>query len=572
MAETVYYLGWLDKRTDPFPQHESIPENATGRISLGGRSARLLAPDHPDWPGIPFLEEEGETVHDSRMGIYRWPGLPYLDEDRKGLLYLGPTISALFHPASRFCDLKDLEGVFLLYPGGSDVSVERMEHLCQQLCQARARRKRAPGRATAGNRIHFVPIAGLSDPTDHTAIMHGIEDWLRTAPFGTNGRSSRREVRIVVNLSTGTPSMHACWLMLRWNGQLLKGVNGTVEFVQGDGGMDGSPERSPLRNVLVDTLARFGGNNGPVPPVQIEADRSGVSLETLGPPYDSLRQKLDQAALLGLPVLLQGERGTGKTFLARYYHQRRAARRPAPPGNLKRRPEKNVAPGVWLPRQMGNNAFVTVTLSEFADLDNLRDTLFGWAERSWNLAYEAYDGLLGEAHGGTLFLDEIHHLDRSLQASLLGPLNNRRYRPKMAVYEIATSFDLVVATNDPEWRTRLADDFRDRIERIVLEVPSFRSFQRSGSEVLWTFWDWTIKQRCRECAIEYTEDGDFQECVRELRTLLRRHPLQGNWRDLQRLADNLLLGLASGRDGQPPALRWSREQLELAVSETFGNS
>jgi transcriptional regulator with AAA-type ATPase domain len=270
-------------------------------------------------------------------------------------------------------------------------------------------------------------------------------------------------------------------------------------------------------------------------------------------------------------VLLQGERGTGKTFLAHYYHRRREGRRPPPPVVLKPRPEKNVPPGLCLPRQAGHNALVTVTLSEFANLETLRDTLFGWAERSWNLAYEAYDGLLGEAHGGTLFLDEIHHLDRSLQASLLGPLNNRRYRPKMAVYEVATFFDLVVATNDPEWRSKLADDFRDRIERIVVEVPAFRSFQRHNAEVLWTFWDCTLRQRCRECGIAYTEEGDWAECRDELRGLLRRHPLPGNWRDLQRLADNLLLALAPDRDGNPSELLWSRGQLDLAIAEAFGN-
>jgi transcriptional regulator with AAA-type ATPase domain len=236
------------------------------------------------------------------------------------------------------------------------------------------------------------------------------------------------------------------------------------------------------------------------------------------------------------------------------------------------RPEKNVPPGLWLPRQSAGNQLVAVTLSEYSSLDNLRDTLFGWAERSWNLAYEAYDGLLGEAHNGTLFLDEIHHLDRSLQASLLGPLNNRRYRPKMAIYELATQFDLVVATNDPEWRDRLADDFRDRIERIVLEVPSFRSFQRTGVEVLWSFWEWTVRQRCRECAITYTQEGDWENCGEELRSVLRRHPLPGNWRDLQRLADNLLLVLVSGRDGQVPQLIWSKDQLEVAIYETFGNN
>src|SRR5205814_8705816 len=103
------------------------------------------------------------------------------------------------------------------------------------------------------------------------------------------------------------------------------------------------------------------------------------------------------------------------------------------------------------PADTGEGNFVPVTLSEYADLHELRDNLFGWAEGSWTGAKEEYHGLLGLAHRGTLVLGEIHHRDRTLQASLLGVLNNCRYRPKMAPYEVESQFDLVLATNDPQW-------------------------------------------------------------------------------------------------------------------------
>jgi transcriptional regulator with AAA-type ATPase domain len=261
--------------------------------------------------------------------------------------------------------------------------------------------------------------------------------------------------------------------------------------------------------------------------------------------------------------------------LARYYHERRQAyrrqrqeKRREPPA----KPAKDSAKktGERFPEKVSDHQFVTVTLSEYSDLETLRDTLFGWAAGSWTGAVEAYDGLLGEAHGGTVFLDEIHHLDRSLQASLLGPLNSRRYRPKMATYEIITEFDLVVATNDPQWRTKMADDFRDRLERIVLEVPSFRSFQRSGADIIRRFWEFTLERRCAECGLEYNPEGtDWKECQEQLMSLFRRHPLSGNWRDLQRLADNVLLHLTASRDGRPTTVRWDREQLEHAIAATF---
>ena len=44
----------------------------------------------------------------------------------------------------------------------------------------------------------------------------------------------------------------------------------------------------------------------------------------------------------------------------------------------------------------------------------------------------------------------------------------------------------------------------------------------------------------------------------------------GNWRDLQRLADNLLLTLTADRDGVPPGrLYWQADRLDKAIGETF---
>ena len=65
-------------------------------------------------------------------------------------------------------------------------------------------------------------------------------------------------------------------------------------------------------------------------------------------------------------------------------------------------------------------------------------------------------------------------------------------------------------------------------------------------------------------------DGHWDECTRKLRSLFQHHPLPGNWRDLQRLADNLLLTLAAARDGNPPSLSWHTDQLEHAIGDTFG--
>jgi hypothetical protein len=571
MPGRCFYVSWVDLRTDPWPQWEVVPPGA-GETVLAGQRIRSLPADHPQWPGIPCLDQaDPPVVADPRLGQFFWPGIPLQVDGQLCRLYTGPTLCALFHTGSRFCDLAELDAVYLLH--GKESAAIGQARLFREILLRLAAARRIE---KAEKRIRFVEIEGLADPTDHATIIGKIKEWLgHEDPFELGRRgAARTQTRIVVNLSAGTPAMHAAWLILRWNGS-LGGAHSTVEFVQGDGGLSthiaGPGAPCPLRTVPIDVLSQFIGRTGQgLGPQPSTPDEPGFPFEELvGPPFDDLRQRIDHAAMLGLPILLQGERGTGKTVLAHAYHRRRQVYRGLLPSAAKGGTAQPRKTGERFPTKAGEDNFVIVTLSEFADLDNLRDTLFGWIKGSFTGADKGFDGLLGEAHGGTLFLDEIHHLSRSLQASLLAPLNNRRYRPKMSPVEVVSHFDLVVATNDPQWRDKMADDFRDRIERIVLEVPAFRSFQRHGAELIWRFWEFTLKRRCRECSIEYSEGPGWEACRDELMGLFRHSELRGNWRDLQRLADNLLLHLTAPRDGRPSPIHWDHDGLGRAITETF---
>jgi Sigma-54 interaction domain len=654
-----FYVSWVDLRTDPWPLWEKYHADS-GEKELEGRPLHF---DHPDWPGMPCVEgDEPIAVSHPKLGRLVLPGISVEHRGRKNRLYTGPTLSALFHPGSRYTNLRDLDKVFLLFqPERPDSPHKKLKAVIEDLCACPVRKIDPPG-----ERLKFVSLKGITDPTGHEEIVRAIKAWLaHDKPFRWPGQAA---TRVVVNLSPGTPAMHAAWLMLRWNGA-LGGAETVVEFVQGDGGLAARPATGDaLRTVPIDVLSEFIGRSQVIAPVALG---SYVDLRKLGPPFDDLRQRIEHAALLGLPILLYGERGTGKTFLAQYYHERRLAyrrqqsrladqlrvllaRKPAkvgdtwpidsqalaqlfaengeldldksranarlikifdrkskqygqievafdlvfksmsmmsfkfkPPGALTttglvdvliddspdrvKSSDDDLGPGLRFPdRSLPEHALVTVTLSEFADLDTLRDTLFGWVEGAFTGAKEAFDGLLGEAHGGTLFLDEIHHLERPLQAALLGPLNNRHYRPKMARKEVVSHFDLVVATNDAQWREKLADDFRDRIERIVLDVPSFETLRKLDANLLWKFWDFTLRRRCDACGITYQEEGPgWEACHEQLRALFQHRPLRGNWRDLQRLADNLLLHLTYPRDGQPSPIGWDKEKLNAAIGETF---
>ncbi len=125
---------------------------------------------------------------------------------------------------------------------------------------------------------------------------------------------------------------------------------------------------------------------------------------TDGRSFLTLNQRLlddiRQAAVGDLPVLLEGETGTGKELVAHLLH--------------------DLGPLAGAP-------FVVVdcaTLSaELADAE-----LFGAARGAYTGAHRDRQGLVGRADGGTLFLDELPELSHALQAKLLRVLQDGTYR------------------------------------------------------------------------------------------------------------------------------------------------
>lgn len=539
----TYYVSWVSVKTDPWPNWER---------TLAGEQITT-----PEGPPIPLRPEDDKE----------WPGVPERVSGGHRVIYSGPTLAALFHPQSDHFNLRNLHRVYLLHqkPLGKKSPHEYLRATIDRIIVAR----NASGSEIASDKIEYVPIDGINDPTDHEQITEILRKWIEDDDPFDFGKTKIKK-RIEINLSPGTPSMHACWMMLHWRGE-FRDID--VRFFQGDGGVfvgkiEDDANRTPNRYVRFDVLTRFekgtpsGMNSDPLP-----GEDQMTMDQLLSADYAELRERIEKAALLGLPILLVGNRGSGKTSLAQHYHRRRQHyRQLTEPGCKGEKVEKSKR----VVREPGppHGEFVTVSLSEYDQIQELRDTLFGWAKGAFTGATDKNDGLLGRAHKGTLFLDEIHHFGKPLQAALLGPMNKGRYRPKMAAYELISDFDLVIATNDPNWEEKLAEDFRDRIKRIVLLVPSFNEI-RSRNPVnndLWKFWEATLERRCRECRVEY--QAPPPNCLGKLASALEHKPLNGNWRDLHRLADQILLHLVLDRGGRP-LFAWNVEGLAKAIRETF---
>jgi DNA-binding NtrC family response regulator len=140
---------------------------------------------------------------------------------------------------------------------------------------------------------------------------------------------------------------------------------------------------------------------------------------TQAPAILTLKDRLKRLIDTEVRIMLEGESGTGKTFLARQLHE--TSRR-------KRSP------------------FVVVDCTNLEE--NLFESkLFGHLRGAFTGAVSNRVGLVEEANKGTLFLDEFGELPPEIQAKLLYTIEEQRYRPVGARVEKKAEFRVLAATN-----------------------------------------------------------------------------------------------------------------------------
>lgn len=150
---------------------------------------------------------------------------------------------------------------------------------------------------------------------------------------------------------------------------------------------------------------------------------------------------------LGLPVLLTGPTGVGKSRLAKTYYQYCVAQ-----GILKE-----------------SARFVRFNCAEYADNpDLLTSNLFGYKKGAFTGALQDSKGLFDEADAGMLFLDEVHRLDAKGQEKLFNYLDNGLINPLGETHEgHRVKVRLIFATTE-EIKSNFLATF---IRRIPIQIP-----------------------------------------------------------------------------------------------------
>jgi two-component system response regulator AtoC len=163
-----------------------------------------------------------------------------------------------------------------------------------------------------------------------------------------------------------------------------------------------------------------------------------------------VRNKVQKAAAANVPVLLEGESGTGKDVVARLIHSL----------------------SVWQP-----GPFVKVSCPAIPGT-LLESELFGYEKGAFTGAYGAKPGRVELANRGTLFLDEIGEMDPLLQAKLLQLLQDGQFCRIGAQQDRRIEVRIICATNRNLAEEVEAGSFRQdlfyRINVLNISLPALR--------------------------------------------------------------------------------------------------
>jgi DNA-binding NtrC family response regulator len=268
-----------------------------------------------------------------------------------------------------------------------------------------------------------------------------------------------------------------------------------------------SQQKEPVRQLPYEN----GWCRGPVFPLGHGFEMVGAGASFL----EMVHMLRHAAAWNQQPVLLTGERGSGKELAARSVH-------------------------VWSDRR--DRPFHAICVPALPE-SLLADELFGHTRGSFTGAQEARAGKFAAANGGTLFLDEIADISCAFQAALLRVLDLGEVQPVGADTTYRVDVRIITATNRDLHRLieekRLLPDLYDRIRFFEIRVPPLRQ-RREDIPLLATHFlrECCLNARCpignpdsSGCDQKVTVDCATPDFFQELLA----HDWPGNLRELKSL-------------------------------------
>jgi len=340
-------------------------------------------------------------------------------------------------------------------------------------------------------RIDLVP-ASLPSPIDFAAIYVAAKNQVEKVL-----KAERGEVVPVFHLSPGTPAMQAVWIMLG------KGPFAEAELIQ-------SSQQQGVQQVEMpfNIFTEF------IPDTKAGADRRLMRMNESVPDYSgsgiigqckSMQLLMSQSRLVAerdVPVLIEGETGTGKELFAQFIHSYSQRRK---------------------------NRFLAVNCGAIpADL--FEAEFFGYQKGAFSGAIKDHPGHFEQANGGTLFLDELGELPAAAQVKVLRVLNDGVVRRIGDTKERQVSVRIIAATNRNLLNEVAGERFRAdlfyRLAVAILRLPPLR--EREGDIHL------LLEHMLAEINEKLNKEPGYKKKKFSInaKNLMKRHAWPGNAREM----------------------------------------
>lgn len=260
---------------------------------------------------------------------------------------------------------------------------------------------------------------------------------------------------------------------------------------------------------------------------------------------DKLYEYIRLVAPTMMTVLITGESGSGKEYIARLIHMQ---------SNRKEAPFIAVDCGA-IPKDLAASEF------------------FGHVKGAFTGAVNDKTGYFVQASGGTIFLDEIGNLSYDVQVQLLRALEERKVKPVGSDKEISFDVRIISATNENLKKAVAEGNFREdlyhRLNEFSLQALSLRdrredipvfanhflaaSNEELGKEVV----------GFDEVVMEVFRNYNWPGNLREMRNVVKRATLlcQGDFITLEHIPSELSQAIV--KEESEMALKGEKREIDL---------
>jgi transcriptional regulator with PAS, ATPase and Fis domain len=259
-------------------------------------------------------------------------------------------------------------------------------------------------------------LSGLEDATNHEQIFNSLRPNLaKLCPI-------QPDLQYYICVSSGTPAMHACWVMLAASGEIHAILLHKPDERMLRSGQSNIREINPYTRIF--PLIRQSTVNVTENAMSIDDEMFQEKVKAAGiigrsPGLIKILDMVRRIAKTPSTILIRGESGTGKELFAQLIH------------SLSERFDQKL---------------ITKNCSAIPE-SLLESELFGAKKGAFTGADKDKIGLFQAADKSTLFLDEIGEMAPNLQAKLLRVVQEKRVQKLGGTAEEAVDVRFIFATH-----------------------------------------------------------------------------------------------------------------------------